>query len=746
MSDPSTPPTGVARVAAALPRLTARLQSEVPMLQGAFPDFEGLIRQLAAAETRRSVYLLGTIKSGKSTLVNAMIGRDVMPRGAGVKTFNLTRAVASPAPNATVLFHSGPALRNRIEFDLRLLGFDYEVPDAPYSAEGTAALAELLERFERACREDERLLEIDADASLLDLLPRSLARIRRTVAGLVELHARRAPAQIAQIAEAGRLAFDAAQFDSYRDWMDSMDLAALIRGIELGMPWPDVEPALPQGVELIDCQGSDSLNPLDFADVESIVERADLIIYVIQSRLGLRQGDRDLLRHLAQAGAASRVQPVVNVDGFDPLLPDEFEALIDRVRGDLQRTAGATRPLLPLCSLAELDRMLGDGEELQMMDTLWRRREASSIWAGIVAGAGDLRRELQNVAAPQMAQGLDLTPRLRALLRRGRDTATELLTRDQRVLGTDASGMPRAEAVASAQRIVDGERQRIREDAAREVDAALADDGPLQRELDEFLAGAGTRYLRQRPVPEALLVETRPTRIIDAGLAAFNADWLGTEGTERRASLAALRRWLAERLFAGLARIERMLPTTAQPEAGDQLRLRSDPQRAVLEVTDGIAAPTLLVPVALPGALRQALAAEFMSRGLLGRMRGVKGEGDAAEVLARRVETLWRRTLAAGFRQAQDDRAHAIVNARENYKFQYCYRIADQLMGRIAAEVLRDVEGHHARLARLAQARRLLLDDDARQAVEAYLSALESLGAELDDDRDTTAGRLPADD
>lgn len=732
MSDPFLAPAGVARVTAALPGLTARLQADVPLLQGAFPDFESLIRQLAAADTRRSVYLLGTIKSGKSTLVNALIGRDVMPRGAGVKTFNLTRARVSPTPSATVLFHSGPALRDRIEFDFRLLGFDWELPEAPYSEAGTAALAVLLEDFERACREDERLLEIDADGSLLDLLPRSLARIRRTVAGLVELQARRPAAQIAQIAEAGRLVFEAERFDAYRDWMDSMDLAALIRGIELGMPWPEVEPALPTGVELIDCQGSDSLNPLDFADVESIVERADLIVYVIQSRLGLRQGDRDLLRHLAQAGASQRIQPVVNVDGFDPLLPDEFTALLARVRSDLQRTAGATRPLLPLCSLAELDRMLDDGEELQMMNTLWRRRDASGVWAEVVAGARVLRQELFALGAPQAAQARDLTPRLRALLRRGHDTAKELLIRDQRVLGTDASGMPRAEAVASAQRIVDGERQRIREDAAREVDAALADDGLLQRELDEFLDGAGTRYLRQRPVPEALLAETRPTRVIDAALAVFNADWLGPEGTQRRASLAGVRRWLAERLAAGLVRIERMLPPTAQPEQGDAVRLRSDPERAVAEVTDGIAAPTLLVPVALPGALRQALAAEFMSRGLLGRMRGVRGEGNAAEVLARRVETLWRRTLAAAFRQAQDDRAHAVANARENYKFQYCYRIADQLMARVAAEVLRDVEGHHARLARLAEARRLLLDDGARQAVEAYLLALDALALELD--------------
>ena len=55
------------------------------------------------------------------------------------------------------------------------------------------------------------------------------------------------------------------------------------------MPFPK---GLPRALSLIDCQGSDSLNPLDAADVQAIGQRADTLLYVVQSRLGLRDGDR----------------------------------------------------------------------------------------------------------------------------------------------------------------------------------------------------------------------------------------------------------------------------------------------------------------------------------------------------------------------------------------------------------------------------------------------------------------------
>ena len=46
-----------------------------------------------------------------------------------------------------------------------------------------------------------------------------------------------------------------------------------------------------QGTEIADCQGSDSPNPLHFVQVQEYASRSNLLIYVISSRIGIRQAD-----------------------------------------------------------------------------------------------------------------------------------------------------------------------------------------------------------------------------------------------------------------------------------------------------------------------------------------------------------------------------------------------------------------------------------------------------------------------
>src|SRR5690606_8181666 len=101
--------------------LTTQLEGQVPSMRGLLPDLEATAAQVAAAEGRRATYALGTIKSGKSTLVSALLGADALPRGSGVKTFNITRVSHAPARRARVLFKTAQQLASLIRFDLRML-------------------------------------------------------------------------------------------------------------------------------------------------------------------------------------------------------------------------------------------------------------------------------------------------------------------------------------------------------------------------------------------------------------------------------------------------------------------------------------------------------------------------------------------------------------------------------------------------------------------------------------------------
>lgn len=708
-----------------LAELTSALETSAPGIRGAFPDFRQLAEGIDAAGRPRSVYLLGTIKSGKSTLVNALLGRDLMPRGAGVKTFNLTRAARAPAPRSRVRLFSGEQLRARLAFDFRMLGFSAELPEAPWSLAGAGDLVETLEAFDAACREDERLQAVEADASLLGLLPLSLARVRHTIAGLSEVVAREDTATLERIDADAELVFEGADFECYRDWTRSHDVAALIREIELGVPFP---PELPPGLELVDCQGSDSLNPLDFADVDAIVENADLVVYVIQSRLGLRQADRQLLRHLADRGAADRLLAVLNVEAFDAMTADEFAVLEGRVATELAASAGTRPTLLVVNSLGELQRALGEEDELRLMEMLWRKRDAGEVFDRLAVGGEELRRRLAGTEREGGSESRDAVAR--GLVHRARSLARALLARDRQILGTETGGMGRNEAVQVAQRIVDGERERIRSDLARATDAEFEADAPLAREIDAFLATGATRYSRHRPVPEALLEEIGPARIIDTALATFNRDWLHAEGSERAAGLADLRARVRTRLLEGVERVLKMLPRALRspaPEDREGADVRRAPGRALAAISDRVPAPQLLEPVVLGATIRHGLAAEFRSRELFGRIGRGRSASDASEQTARRVETLWRRTLQAAFRQAEEDRAHRLASVRENFKFQYVRRIADALLDALQAEVAASVERHHRDLDALAADERLLLGESERSHLAAYLDELDAL-------------------
>ena len=93
---------------------------------------EGLAENSEAQSLRASVYVVGTIKSGKSSLVNSLAGKDILPRGSGVITFNLTRLRYVDRTSAKLRFWHPRKLQQQLELDGQLLNFTEPVPANPY--------------------------------------------------------------------------------------------------------------------------------------------------------------------------------------------------------------------------------------------------------------------------------------------------------------------------------------------------------------------------------------------------------------------------------------------------------------------------------------------------------------------------------------------------------------------------------------------------------------------------------------
>jgi hypothetical protein len=145
------------------------------------------------------------------------------------------------------------------------------------------------------------------------------------------------------------------------------------------------------------------------------------------------------------------------------------------------------------------------------------------------------------------------------------------------------------------------------------------------------------------------------------------------------------------------------------------------------------------------GSVSTAIAVFFVASGLagLGAARMIQDRdprwtiafggivGALALLALGRVETLWRRTLQAAFRQAEEDSSHVLVSVRENFKFQYVRRIADGLLDVLQAEIGAAVERHHKELDALAADERLLLGESERARLATYLDDLDALEADV---------------
>ena len=651
-------------------------------------------------------FVLGTIKSGKSTLINALLGREVMTRGAGVKTFNQIHSTHGEALAAEVQLWPSSVLEARLAFDFRILGAPLEVPENLYEADALATLEAAREAFEAESEADGRLVNLEA-GSAYGLLNHALTRLRITLAGLSALQRRGfRPAPGA----APRLSFEEAGFSEFLSWTDEASLAPLIAHLSLRVPFPE---GLPRSLSLIDCQGSDSLNPLDAADVQAIGQRADTVLYVVQSRLGLREGDRVLLRQLAAQGLADRLIAVLNVEAFEPLEAGAFRTLCTQVEGDLESCLRQPIPVFAVDALRGLE----GAETAALVEAHWARRGAEAVAQQVGEGLGRLQTTLaqrcEATQPPATARSFEVE---RAALR-------ALLARDEVVLGLSAERLGAEQQRRGLKRALDGARRELRATLAQRIEETFSAQGPMARELDAFLRGGLERYLAERPMPEALAEAELGAALIDHALERFNQDWLQERATVREQELGRLRYDLGEALAAATAalgqELQSLLPRALRA-ALEQLFDAAALRERLGEARALTPAPAVLEPLTLSRARRFTLMAADQGRGLWHRLRREPLRPEE------RQRALWRLTLKAALADGQEARRHGLLNARENYKHRYAFVLLGLLYDGLERALIDTLAGHHARLQALEDAQRLLLSSAARQAAEALLEALEA--------------------
>ena len=263
--------------------------------------------RLQQAKVRIAV--LGAVKSGKSTLLNAVLGADRLRRGAGILTSIVTRIQLGKISRAHLRFKSKSLLDRQFQAALAFLqSSDSSLP--------SCKLDQASERQSLLHWLDEQPAEEDTSH-----FGEERAFLRACLVGYSEA--------VGYLSNSTQVqTWSGEESCQHQVWVEQDSQAVFLEDLlleEPGWTW--------QGTEIADCQGIDSPNPLHLVQVQEYASRSNLLIYVISSRIGIRQADVHLLRNLYQLGLADQIIFVINLD----LNEHEEQADVDRITEHILR-------------------------------------------------------------------------------------------------------------------------------------------------------------------------------------------------------------------------------------------------------------------------------------------------------------------------------------------------------------------------------------------------------------------------
>ncbi len=262
------------------------------------------------------IAVVGAIKSGKSTLVNALLQGDYLKRGAGVVTSIVTRIRHGKKMQARLYFKSWDEINAEIEQALVLFPSDeWRNQDQSFDIrrnKDRMALANALETLDAGLRVARDGL--NANGVLLSSYLKGYEKVQAYVGP-----------------ESTTEEFDEKRFGDHRTFVGDDALAVYLKDIQLDIAGGD----LGANIEMADCQGSDSPNPLHMAMIQDYLIKAHLIVYVISSRTGLRQADIRFLSIIKQMGLARNILFVCNCDINEHESLTDLEALVQKIKDEL---------------------------------------------------------------------------------------------------------------------------------------------------------------------------------------------------------------------------------------------------------------------------------------------------------------------------------------------------------------------------------------------------------------------------
>ena len=437
--------------------------------------------QAHAAEDTCRLAVVGAVKSGKSTMINALVGQDLLRRGAGILTAMVTRVQPGPESQAVLRFKGWDEINGEIRRALGLL------PNP-----------RLVDRAEpldlQAAPDRELLAQVLAEAREADLwtggsLDQNYLLLKSYLEGY-DLLKDLMPAT-------GVMPLTGPDLARHRDLVTREATAVYLKDVLLTIPFP--WPAA--GLELGDCQGSDSPFPQHLAQVLAYLVKSDLALYVVSSRVGLRQADFQFLAELKRMGLIPHILVLLNLDLGEHTSYAEVVKIRDRVAQELGSWQPDPRVYAFSALKLLLDRREIRGESLEPREAavlkVWAldpdsaafsEAEAARFEQDLQAALGDL--QTRRLAGGSLAQVRMVARGLREQLELTQDLLTRGLTAIQELeTRLAARRQPLQATMATVSQTLEGAGHRLKKTLRSRVDRLLdGHSGPVGKDLSEFIA------------------------------------------------------------------------------------------------------------------------------------------------------------------------------------------------------------------------------------------------------------------
>ncbi|MGE0084704.1 MAG: dynamin family protein [Desulfococcaceae bacterium] len=285
-----------------------------PVFENWLSGCENIRQDIAKGQLR--VAVVGAIKSGKSTFVNSLFKDDYLKRGAGVVTSIVTRIRRGDALRATLWFKSWKEVNAEMEKSLLFFPSpDWRTDQNPFDIRREKDRSELAAALDSLNRD--LLISNDSrstDTVVLSSYLKGYEQIKDIVAE-----------------EPVTVEYKDKSFAEHKKFTGDDSLAVWLRDIELEISTGDMAP----DIEIADCQGSDSPNPLHLVMIQDYLLLTHLIVYVISSRTGLRQADIRFLSSIRRMGIMDNTIFLINFDFGEHDNVNDLERVTAKIKEDI---------------------------------------------------------------------------------------------------------------------------------------------------------------------------------------------------------------------------------------------------------------------------------------------------------------------------------------------------------------------------------------------------------------------------